>query len=456
MRNDYQRDVNKKINSLLRNYILPDSTPVGKALYEPKNLFSVSKNKADEYRFKAIKYAFKHHYEKNFFYHKICKERRVKPDDIKNIKDFGKIPLLPHKFYKEYPQGRDFAVWLANIMSIEIPKIVIKGKNPSYDDVIEAFQNAGITVCYSSGTTGKFTFIPRDERTYKMGQYAIAKTAIEMFYDWYNPETYAYLLFPNPRKTNIYVGKVTNVLFDLTQDVRVAIDRKITTDLLRISMGVTFNFRERMMSRFIAKANKKINRDMVDGITKWIDKMAKKSKRILFAGAPFILDMVIKRLNEEGKTYNFGDKGAVLTGGGWKIYEDKRLSVSEFRKRVEETLGIPSENCLDLYAMVESNGFMVHCPEGHYLHVPTTYFHPMIFDKNNEPVGHSEEGRFAFLDSLAMSYPGFIITGDKVKLLESCPACGRPTPVLEPEIHRIKGEEIRGCAEEMRRMLLEG
>jgi len=446
-----------KINNLLASYIPSSiSNPVEEALYGAKSLFSLPKKEADEYRLKAVKYAFKHHYENNKFYREMCKERNITPDDIKGIEDFKKIPLLPHTFFKDYPSGREFAIWLANLMSTEVPKIVIKGKNPSFDDVIDAFQEAGITVCYSSGTTGKFTFIPRDETTYKMGQYAIARASTEMLSHWYDYDAFAFLLFPNPKKTNIYVGKVTNVLFDVVKDVQVAIDRKITTDLLRISMGVTFNLKEKVMAKMIKAANKKMNEEMVSRIIKWVEERAKNNDRIFFAGAPFILDAVMDKLLKEGKTFDFGEKGAVLTGGGWKVHEDKRLPLEEFREKVEKTFGIPNENCLDLYAMVESNGFMVNCPEGHYLHIPSTYLHPMVIDENGEEVAEGEEGRFAFLDSLALSYPGFIVTGDKVRLLNECPACGREGPVLEPEVTRVKGEEIRGCAEEMRRILLEG
>ena len=447
-------DFREKLKHLPEKYWFTPKTPVEKALYEPKSLFYTPRQKADEYRFQAIKYAFKHHYENNSFYHRMCKENNVTPDDIKSIDDFKKIPLLPHEFFKDYPSGRDFATWLVNIMTGDIPKIVIEGKNPSYDDVIDAFQRAGVTVCYSSGTTGKFTFIPRDKKTYLMGQYAIARCAIEMLDSWYDYNSNGYLLFPNPKKTNIYVGKVTAVLFDLVKNVNVAIDRKITTDILKISMGIAHTFKEKMMSKLARSVTKKMNEKMVQDIMQWVEEMDKRKERIAFAGAPFILNMVMDRLVKEGKSYDFGERGAVLTGGGWKIYEDKRMPVEEFRKKVNAIFGIPPEQCLDLYAMVEGNGFMVHCPEGHYLHVPYTYYHPLVLDENNEPVGYGEEGRFAFLDSLAMSYPGFIITGDKVKLHEECPACKRQTPVLEPEVERIVGEEMRGCAEEMRRIMM--
>ena len=103
--------------------------------------------------------------------------------------------------------------------------------------------------------------------------------------------------------------------------------------------------------------------------------------------------------------------------------------------------------------MVEGNGWMVNCPEGHYLHAPYTYYKPLILDEEYKPTEYGEWGRFAFLDAAAMSYPGFIVTGDKVRLLKRCPVCDRPGPVLEPEVKRAKGADMRGCAEEVRRML---
>ena len=448
-------DFMEKFNERAKDYIVPIESPVDEAVYKPKSFFSISKKEADEYKYKAIKYAFKHHYENNAFYHKLCKEKGIKPDDIKSIDDFVKIPLIPHEFFKDYPSGREFAVWLANVMSIKLPKIVIKGKNPTYDEVIDAFKEAGIIVTYSSGTTGRFTFIPRDEKSYKMAEYSIAKSAIDMLQHWWDYDTYAYLLFPDPRTTNIYVGKVTKILFDMVKDARIAIETKITTDLLRISMGNVRNFKEKMMNKFIKSAMKKMNEKMINKIIKWADERNKNKDRILFAGAPFILNMVMDRMEKEGISYDFGERGAVLTGGGWKTQEASRLPVDEFRKKVEKYFGIPSENCLDLYAMVEGNGYMVHCPQSHYLHIPKTYFHPIVLDEDGENVAEGEEGRFAFLDAIPRSYPAFIITGDKVRLKHSCD-CGRDGFILEPEIKRIRGEEIRGCAEEMRRILLEG
>ena len=445
------------LNTRLSRYIPPSiKTPVQKALYEPQSIYNPDKQKVESYQFEAIKYSFHHHYQNNSFYRALCDKNKIRPADIKTLADIKKIPLLPDKFYKDYPSGRDFATWIANIMSVPIPKITIKGKNPSFDDIITAFQKKGINISYSSGTTGRFTFIPRDNATYTLGQYAIARCAIEMLSHWWQYDSHAYLLFPNPKKTHIYVGQVTNVLFDMVQNVQVAIDRAITTDILRISMGFTLNFKERMMNKVIRSSTKKMNTRMIDDILNWVQHRAEKKQRMAFAGAPFILNLAMDRLIDLGITYDFGNLGAVLTGGGWKLYEDKRLPVEDFRKKVFDVFGIPPENCLDLYSMVEGNGFMIHCPEGHYLHIPSPYFYPLALDETGVPVEYGEKGRFAFLDSLALSYPGFITTGDQVKIYERCPACGRSTPVLDPEVERMGGEEDRGCAAEMRRLLLDG
>lgn len=192
---------------------------------------------------------------------------------------------------------------------------------------------------------------------------------------------------------------------------------------------------------------------MIEEIISWLEKNKNTNEKISMIGAPFILYFVMKKIQDRGLEFDFGERGAVVTGGGWKIHEQIRMTSKSFRKIVKDVLGIPEKFCLDAYGMVEGNGWMVQCPEGHYLHLPYSYFKAMVLDDEFNQIGFGETGRFAFLDAIAMSYPGFITTGDKVKLLEHCPVCDRPGPVLDPEVKRVKGAEIRGCAEEMRSMM---
>ena len=126
---------------------------------------------------KAIKYTFTHHYNNNNFYHQYCEIRNVRPDDIKTIDDLDTIPLIPDTTFKEYPSGKNFAYWLANVYTGCLPTIVIKGSNPTFDDVINAFNAAGMVVSYSSGTSGHHTVIPKDQKTFKASSVCVCKVA---------------------------------------------------------------------------------------------------------------------------------------------------------------------------------------------------------------------------------------------------------------------------------------
>ncbi|MEM0466073.1 MAG: hypothetical protein QXL17_06555 [Candidatus Thermoplasmatota archaeon] len=440
-----------RFNQQLQKYF-PRShewTPVDDALFKPLDLFRIPIKEAHELQLAALKYTFYHHYTNNPMYQKFCKEHTIAPSDIKTSDDLVKIPLIPDKFFKDYPSGRDFATWLGNIYTGDLPKIRITQQEPTFDEVINAFNAAGMAVAYSSGTSGRHTFIPRDQRTFNLSEYAIAKSIITMVYPLWDPSMSGYVLMPNPLKTNVYAGKVCSVYFDAIKEVRVAIDREITTELIQMTMTGKKGLKAAVVARMVRRATKK----MIAEIIAWLEHHAQTREKIALVGAPFILSQVMEKLETEGKRFEFGERAGVGTGGGWKLYEDRRIPVVEFRQQVEKILGIPDHLCLDVYGMVEGNGWMVHCPEGHYLHAPYSYYKPMVVDEENKPVGFGEWGRFAFLDAAALSYPGFIVTGDKVRLLEHCPVCDRPGPVLDPEIKRIRGEEIRGCAEEVRRML---
>jgi len=439
-----------KLNERLAQYIPPRETwnPADEALFLPTDLYQVPPAEAQAMQLKAIKYAFTRHYDNNGFYHEYCTTRGVSPGDIKTVDDLFKIPLIPDLTFKQYPEGKDFARWIARVFTGDLPKVVIKGAHPTFDQVISGFNASGLAVTYSSGTSGRFTFIPRDQKTFLAGQYGLAKSVITM---WAGDlfQTDGYLLLPNPAKTNVFVGKVTTVYFDIARDVQMAIDRELTTKDIQTAMTSGGGLKGRIFS-FVQN---RIQRKMIDQIIEWLERHDKVGGKISLVGAPYLLYFVMQKLQADGMSFDFDADSVVVTGGGWKVRENVRMPVKDFRKQVHDVLGIPETSCLDLYGMVEGNEFMLQCPEGHYLHVPYTVCKPIVLNEDLAPAQEGELGRFAFLDALAGSYPGFIITGDQVRMLEHCPVCDRPGPVLEPEIRRAKGEEIRGCAEELRRTL---
>ena len=441
------KDRISRLNERLARYVPPRATwtPAEKALFRPVDLFRVPIDEAQATQLKAIKHTFSRHYTLNQFYRSYCEMRGITPEHIKTYDDLEKIPLLPDVTFKQHPSGGDFAYWITVIFTGDLPRVVVKGEDPTFDDIVNAFNEAGLVVALSSGTSGRHTVIPRDMKTCLTAEYAMAKIMACMSDDLL--ADHSLLLVPKHTQSNLWVAKGLTYQSELYGDVLYALNFEIGADLAHEAMT---NEARRERAPSSAKARERI---IVENAVAWFKRYDKTKDTIRVISPPFLLSRVMDELEREGYRCEFGERGTIITGGGWKMSEDKYITPESFRKRVEEMLGVPETRCTDMYVFTEMNGQNHSCPEGHYLHIPHTYLKPFVLDRNLMPAGYDELGRFAFLDALAGSYPGFIVTGDEARMLEHCPVCDRPGPVLEPEIHRAKGEEMRGCAEELRRVL---
>jgi phenylacetate-coenzyme A ligase PaaK-like adenylate-forming protein len=441
----------RKFDALTARYIpqKADWTPSDHAVYSPSHYFRIEKREADDLRYKAVRFQLNRHYNGNRTYRTYCEEKGFHPDSLRSAEDLDQVPVVSADFFKTYPSGRDFALWLANIYTGELPRVRIRSKDPTPDEVIDSFNQAGMAVAYSSGTSGRHTFIPRDMRAFHSNEYSLSKGAISMFFPRWGPDMRSFLMMPNPFKTNLFAGRLGTVMYDIMKDVEVALDREVNTETVRQSMAKGDTLVSKLTKYVVSRTTQR----SVDRIVSWIGERAKDGSRVALVGVPFMLHYVLNELKERGKTFDLSGRAMVLTGGGWKAHEDQRIPEDRFRKEVEELLGVEPENCLDMYGMVEGNGWMIQCPEGHHLHIPHSYLHPMVLDDDNNSLGYGKYGRFAFLDGSMGSYPGFVVTNDKVRMLEHCPHCDRPGPVLEPGVTRMPGKEVRGCGEEVRKMM---
>jgi hypothetical protein len=269
----------------------------------------------------------------------------------------------------------------------------------------------------------------------------------------YNPNDNVILLIPNPRLTMLTIARLFGIAYDLyeLENIYLALeDLKITTQFLRMQRAETIGIREKIKAKAMAKISPFVQKKSDLRMIKLFEKFEKEAKRVNIAGPPFWLDRILDRMKKEGRSVNLPDS-QVLTGGGWKAEEDKRTPEEVFREKVQDILGIPQERFHDVYAMSECSSVFLSC-EGHYKHVPPTII-PLILDEDLNQLGYNKYGRFAFIDPLPESYPGFIITGDKVKLLKRCPVCSRQGPVLDIEVTRLPGVEGRGCAAVMAELM---
>jgi phenylacetate-coenzyme A ligase PaaK-like adenylate-forming protein len=438
----------RRLNEKLADYIPPRETwtPADKALFKPRDLFRVPLDEAQEMQFKAIKHAFTRHYTYNRFYREYCKVKGVTPDDLKTADDFDKIPLIPDSIFKQHHSGKDLAYWITGIFTGDLPHIVIKGANPRFDDVINAFnEQAGLAVTYSSGTSGRHTVIPRDIKTFLAAEYAMAKLMVCMSDDLM--ADHSLLLVPKHTNSNLWVAKGLTYQSEVYSDVHYALDLEISADLAH---KAATSESQRANAPRSAEARE---RTIVENAVEWFERYDKTEDTIRLISPPFLLSHIMDEFEREGKRCEFGERGTIITGGGWKMSEDKRLAPEDFRKRIEQVLGVPATRCTEMYVFTEMNGHNHSCPEGHYFHLPHTYLKPFVLDGNLTPASYDEPGRFAFFDALAGSYPGFIITGDEVRMLEHCPVCDRPGPVLDPVIRRVRSVEGRGCSAVLQNVL---
>ena len=400
-------------------------------------------------RFRAVKESLAHHYEKSRFYRHLCREYNFHPDEVREPRDLERVPMIPDTFFKEYPteKPREIFEWLTRISTAELGDYDYAGKSlQGFLRWAEARLNG--LVNHSSGTTGHYSIMFRDRITYQRFYYSGIRALVEAAPDIGEDPHFVYPGSPRTYLTaGRWLGEAATILGK--EKCHFLTDREVSMVVTRLlSTGRPRGFRDRILLVALRRAMARGE----DRLLEVLEDLDRKKQQAIFIALPFQVYGIILKMKQRGLKFRLGDSGTVLfTGGGWKIFENRKVSAAEFAAAVHETLGIPPERTLDLYGMSEMNGLAISCSAG-YKHL-TPWIHPFVLDDEQGNLGYGQWGRFAFLDPAANSYPGFILTGDRVRLFETCPACSRTGPVLDPEVTRMAGAEPRGCANLMRGLM---
>jgi phenylacetate-coenzyme A ligase PaaK-like adenylate-forming protein len=420
-------------------------------IYDTPDYFKLPPKNIEQKRYKSIKESVHHHYQNSRFYHQLCKEYDFSPELLKNPDDFELVPMVPDTFFKEYPKEHPKAVfeWLQKISTVDIGNYEYRGRN------MQGFlrwteQRLEGLVNHSSGTTGNYSLMFRDKITYQRFYYAAVKTLLKI------PPTLEdnpHYVYPGSPNTFLTIGRWLSAGGKVfPKDHRHFLtEREISMTVARlISTGYAKNLKEKLILQKLKKAMIKGEKKLLE----LLQSLDKKNEQTIIISPPFQLFSMMMIMKKEGIHLDLGDSNSVVfTGGGWKIFENKKVPLAEFADLVEQTLGIPHSSYVDVYGMSEMNGLAVSCEAGYkHLH---PWIHPMVLDDNEGNIGFGKFGRFAFLDPVAHSYPGYIMTGDRVKLLKRCPVCDKTGYVFEPDISRMAGAETKGCANLMRGMMAE-
>lgn len=157
-------------------------------------------------------------------------------------------------------------------------------------------------------------------------------------------------------------------------------------------------------------------------------------------GFPALLFEIIEKNNLH---LNLGKDSWLQTGGGWKGKADKEIPKKDFRKMIEERLGIPQAHQRDLFGMVEHGIPYVDCSKGN-LHIPN---YARVYTRSPQNLGllpKGEKGLLHFLCSYNFSYPApSLLTTDYGRVGTCDCEIGGDTLILEG---RAGVSKHKGCA----------
>lgn len=407
-------------------------------------------------------------------YRQLAAAERVGPDaDLATLKA---RMLSTDDLFKSYQprwlDSGDFAAmtdWLGQIYHerIALDLRAVAGIDPW----VAGLRAAGVRLVYSSGTSGIFSFVPRDEAN--LARLRLANTCYLLpllGYDRLGAPWQRLALGPATRlltpaqferaARRFSPGGFEAVLLDF-RDGRTgmqAIAQELgpvfrqshylyeialgADDLRRLARGG----RDAADQALLAQLQEETVGRKPANLRRLIAAMRAASaagRKIFLFGAPFQLKDLCAQIQADGDPLALRPGSALLFGGGWKSFSGEAIPREALIQLIEASLGLDERRIIEGYSMTEINVMLIRCRHGRF-HIPPI-IEPVILDEALEPQsGRELRGIFGFLDPLATAYPGFLITGDLVHYQDGPCPCGLHGPAIL-SISRAANREIKGC-----------
>ncbi len=330
--------------------------------------------------------------------------------------------------------------WLRSIYHKDIPGDFSKVKK--LEEWLEKLLENGVNILTSSGTSGNYSFVPRDDLTRSElmnNSITVLQPVLGLIQDLTQFDA-ALLSF---KSGSAGVQAVSNGIANAVQNSYYLYDMHMPADAVRIlQRGATNEEEQKFLDEFqrVMVTEKDIRYEvMLDNIRESI----KNGRKILLQGVCFQLKELCTMAVRQG-IVKLPEGSVLLFGGGWKTFEGEKIGKPELLKLIESAFGLKKDRAIEGYSMTEMNTMMTCCEEGRF-HIPPL-MEPMVFDEDLMPMqNQGNTGLYGFLDPFAMSYPGFLISGDQIDLWHGECVCGRKGYAIDGEIRRAPGKEVKGC-----------
>lgn len=307
----------------------------------------------------------------------------------------------------------------------------------------------GVHLSYSSGTSGRMSFVPRDARAFKAlmeNSRSYART------DWFmdpqtgRPRRFACLI-AGPRGHGLGILGAAAGLARLAVRAHYHLDLDVGGQQLEQAsqldaerLNQVFGLSDQAQALAAART------------VAFLDECTEQALPVLVFGPPFLLRRMCLGIREAGGCRPLRTGSMVSSGGGWKSFSNERISAAQLRAMVDEVLGlsgvgdasVAGDGFVDAYSTAELNCTLMSCAYGRY-HVPPLV-EPLVLDEDYlGAIGTTGRGLLGFLDPFATSYPGFFVTGDIAELGRGRCECGLDGYHISGEIQRARAHEVKGC-----------
>ena len=386
---------------------------------------------------------------------------------IDRLEDLAPL-LFRASVYSSYPlawlERNEFVrltKWLSKLTAIDLSGVDLDGVELIEDWIKAIVAATGATVCYSTTTDGKMTFLLRSREEWRLfwegGRWRLEPFGEERaHYRRLEPGIDRVpIFFPGPkggyRPFNISLAIYESVY---GEGLVKAPSDYMDADLMSLAGRIqeaskkgeegTLSINPKLMAR-----KGEIARMREEGPAKnkrWVDLLINghKGQRVWVLGTMGSVHALARQLLDAGTIGAFDAGSLISVGSGFP----DGVEPEGWQDEVLRAFGIPGRNMNIDFGMGEMMSVATRCPHRKYHLPPTTI--PFVLDVGTDevlPSSGAQTGRFAFYDLLASTYWGGFVSGDMVTLhWDQCP-CGRTGPHLGNEIGKIKedGEKI-GCA----------
>lgn len=367
------------------------------------------------------------------------------------------VPLMfSHTAYKSYPPALldnkrwDLMTrWLDKLTTHDLAHVDVDGVDTidGWLDALEA--QTPLQLVTSSGTTGTFSIIPKDEPITVQGMHIWKMMVFQTFGktptdDELQPVVD--VIWPNfsegrfgmtrmvpwikreftggdeSRFHALYSGAMDTDLMFLANKMRAAAARG-ELDRLQLDPALAAR-RDELIAMQTRQATE---------VPEFLDRLTKqlRGKRVFMMNTYNLMYSLASAGLAEGMRAEFAPNSAILTGGGAKgqVLPDDYMDV------IKEFYGVKIQ---EGYSFSEHNGVHFACEEGRY-HIQPWVIPYLLDPHTSEPLPRTgtRTGRFAVYDLINQSHWGGVITGDEVTIDWSTPCpCGRATLAIEHGIAR--------------------